>query len=281
VPSKPGDPGIELEAAETPFEPSDETRGVIVDAVLALAETQLLAQVADDASLDGRATGLIGFNGALLAAVIAAKELLELGPLWPSPIFVVFVATGMLLWVLYGGRRRRDQQDDGDPMSMPAGAFAGAVEEDDQGHAKPNRVGVSLGVRAGKFYETYAEGSPLKARELLLDELKIAFEKNFERIARKRRWLQRATLFLIVGLALAAFLIEVDRPTNMEKTWLEKTKTHPSPVLCRGQQGSNKSRQAAKPRKAIDTGELIEIAREIEGSVHGPLLEIAEAIECS
>jgi hypothetical protein len=50
---------------ETSFLASDKTRGVIVDAALASVETQLLAQVADDASLDGRATGLIGFNGAL------------------------------------------------------------------------------------------------------------------------------------------------------------------------------------------------------------------------
>jgi hypothetical protein len=229
---------------ETQFEPTDETRGVIVDAALALAETQLLAQVADDASLDGRATGLIGFNGALLAAAIAAKELLELGPLWPSPFAVVFVATGMLLYVLYGGRHRRDQRDSGTPTSRPAGDG----DEDDHGRARPNRVGASLGVRAGRFYETYAEGSPLVARELLLDELKIAFEKNFERITRKRRWLQRATLFLIVGFALAVLVIELDRPITMEKTCPRKIHTQSPPaVRCRGQLDSNKSEQAAEP----------------------------------
>jgi hypothetical protein len=88
---------------DTPFVPTDETRGLIVDAALALAETQLLAQVADDASLDGRATGLIGFNGALLAASIAAKELLKLGRFWPVPIAVMVASTLMLLWALYGG----------------------------------------------------------------------------------------------------------------------------------------------------------------------------------
>jgi hypothetical protein len=232
-----------LEASlETSFEPSDETRGVVIDAALALAATQLLAQVADDASLDGRATGLIGFNGALLAAAIAAKELLELGPLWPSPFAVVFVATGMLLYVLYGGRHRRDQQDDGAPTSTPASAG----EEDDHGRARPNRVGASLGIRAGTFYETYAEGPPLKARELLLDELEIAFEKNFERITRKRRWLQRATLFLVLGLALAALLIKIDRPTTMEKPCPEKTQTQSLHAAhCQGQRGSNKSEPAA------------------------------------
>ncbi len=266
-------------SGETPFEPSDETRGVIVDAALALAETQLLAQVADDASLDGRATGLIGFNGALLAAVVAAKELL--GDFWLAPAFVVIVATGMLLWVLYGGQRRRDQLGDGDPISMPAGGPSGAVGEDDDGQvsARPNRVGVSLGVRAGKFYVKYAEGSPLDARERLLDELAIAFKKNFDRITRKRRWLQRATLFLIVGLALAALLIELDRPTKME-TWPKKTQPHQSPALCRGLRGSNRSGPAAKSRNASGTGELIEIAREIEGDVHGVLVGLAEEIEC-
>jgi hypothetical protein len=232
-----------LEASEgTSFEPSDETRGVIADTALALAGTQLLAQVADDASLDGRATGLIGFNGALLAAAIAAKELLKLGPLWPSPFVVVFVATGMLLYVLYGGRHRLDQRDGDALASSPAKATA----EDDHGRARPNRVGASLGIQAGVFYETYAEGPPLKARELLLGELKIAYEKNLDRITRKRRWLQRATLVLVVGLALAALLIKVDRPTNMERTCSGKTQAQSLPAAhCQGQRGSNKSAPAA------------------------------------
>lgn len=221
-------------SGETLFEPSDDTRGVIADAALTLAETQLLAQVADDASLDGRATGLIGFNGALLAAVIAAKELVELGPYGPSPIGVVVLATFMLLWGLYGGRRRLDRRDD-------------------HLEAQSNRVGVSVGVRADKFYETYAEGPPLEARERLLDDLVLSFDKNSKRITRKRRWLQAGTLFLIVGLAASGSMILLDRPTNMEKSWPKNPQSHyrphhPNFVRCLALPGSNKSGRAAKAR---------------------------------
>jgi hypothetical protein len=222
--------GILAAAGGTPFKASDETRGVVADAALALVEAQLLAQVADDASLDGRATGLIGFNGALLAAAIAAKELLKLGPFWPSPIAVVIVTTLMLLWALYGGRRRLDRRS-GNEAPQP----------------QPNRVGVSVGIRADKFYEQYAEGPPLEARERLLDDLATSFEKNSRRITRKRRWLQAATLFLIAGQAVAALLIDLDRPTNMERTWLKKSSSHQnSYARCRDLQGSNKSGPAAK-----------------------------------
>lgn len=213
--------------AKDDFTPSDETRGVVLDAALALAETQLLAQAADDASLDGRATGLIGFNGALLAAAIAAKELVRLGPFWPAPIVVMVGSTLMLLWALYGGRRRRDQRDD---HLQP----------------QPNRVGVSLGVRANRFYERYAEGPPLDARERLLDDLAIAFDKNFRRITRKRRWLQAATLFLIVGLALAGSLILLDRPTSM-KSWRRNQSSRLNNFgHCPGLLGWSKSGPAAR-----------------------------------
>ena len=203
---------------EESFEPSDETRGVVADAALALVETQLLAQVADDASLDGRATGLIGFNGALLAAVIAAKELLVLGPLWPSPIGVIAAATLMLLRSLYGGRRRRDQRDH-------------------ELQPRPNREGVSVGVRADEFYEQYAEGPALDARERLLDDLALSFDKNSERIIRKRRWLQTATLFLIAGLAVAALVIDLDRPTRLEAHGEESSVTKKTPAVARTYRG--------------------------------------------
>jgi hypothetical protein len=221
---------LEVSGGES-FVPSDETRGVVADAALALVETQLLAQVADDASLDGRATGLIGFNGALLAAAIAAKELLALGPFWPSPIAVVAASTLMLLWVLYGGSRRHDRRDH-------------------ELQPRPNRVGVSVGIRADKFYEQYAEGHPLEARERLLDDLVLSFDKNYKRITRKRRWLQAATIFLVVGLAVAALLIDLDRPTTMEGPCQEKSPCHQNNSgHCRDLQGSNKSVRAARARK--------------------------------
>jgi hypothetical protein len=224
-----------LEATgEEAFKPTDETRGVVADAALALVETQLLAQVGDDASLDSRATGLIGFNGALLAAAIAAKELLALGPFWPSPIAVVAATSLMLLWVLYGGSRRRDQRDH-------------------ELQPRPNRVGVSVGIRADKFYEQYAEGHPLEARERLLDDLVLSFDKNYKRITRKRRWLQAATVFLIVGLAVATFLIELDRPTTMEEPCPKKSPCHQNNSgHCPDRQGSNKSGRAVRAATGRD-----------------------------
>jgi hypothetical protein len=254
---------------ETPFKPSDETRGIVADAALALVETQLLAQVADDASVDGRATGLIGFNGALLAAGVAVKELVALGPLWPLPFFVVGISIFLLLWGLYGGPQSIDEQE---------GSEGGHLHPTPQ----PNRAGVSVGARANRFYEKRAEGSPLDARERLLDDLVHSFDKNFLRITRKRLWLQLATLFLVVGLILATVAILFDRPTNM-KTWPKKPTPHPAPhpfVNCPGAPASNKSGRAASRRQPSDGGELIGIAAEIEGGTHGVLLRIAEEIEC-
>lgn len=231
-------------SGETPFEPSDETKGVIADAALALAETQLLAQVADDASVDGRATGLIGFNGALLAAAIAARELL--GPYWLAPVGVVSVVTLMLLFgVLYEKR--------GDFLR------------------KPYRL--ALGVRAGEFYEKYAAGSSVVARERLLGDLADAFEGNATRITRKRRWLQSATLALVGGLAIAALLIVRNEPTKM------RTCPKPRSQHCPAQ-GSNQSVQAAQSQKTSHTGELLKLAEEIEGSsAHGVLYGIAKIAE--
>lgn len=199
--------------------------------------------------------------GALLAAAIAAKELFKLGPLWPSPIVVLIVATLMLLWALYGGPRPRDRRDD---HQQP----------------QPTRVGVSVGVRADKFYEKYAEGSPLEARERLLDDLVVSFDKNHKRITRKRRWLRTATLFLVAGLGVAGSMILLDRPTKMG-VWPKKSQSHQnSSVRCLGLQGSNRSGPAARRYKASGGGELIEIAEEIESSKRGLLVELAEELEC-
>jgi hypothetical protein len=93
-----------------------------------------------------------------------------LGPLWPSPFVVVGGAILLLLWALYGGRRGEDQQggqDGEDARLRPT--------------PRPNRAGLSVGVRADKFYEKYAERSPLEARERLLDDLMLSFNKNFLR----------------------------------------------------------------------------------------------------
>lgn len=52
----------------------------LLDASLGLAQTQLLGQLADETSIDGRAMGVLAFSGALLAADVAAKD--TLGRWW-------------------------------------------------------------------------------------------------------------------------------------------------------------------------------------------------------
>jgi hypothetical protein len=63
--------------------------------MLAFSQTQILAQVTDEASLDSRTIGLLAFNGALLGGTLAAKALL--GYYWWAPLIVVALASGPCL----------------------------------------------------------------------------------------------------------------------------------------------------------------------------------------
>src|SRR5271166_2054166 len=74
--------------------------GVVLDEALQLVRMQLLAQIADDGSLDVRATGIVGFNGALVAATIGAKNLL--GTYWYAPLFPVGISIFILIVSLFG-----------------------------------------------------------------------------------------------------------------------------------------------------------------------------------
>lgn len=60
-----------------------------LDSLIGLARTQVLAQILDSDNYDLRLMGLLGFNGALIAADLAAKSVF--GALWWSP----------LIWVSY------------------------------------------------------------------------------------------------------------------------------------------------------------------------------------
>jgi len=71
-------------------------QGQVLDAMIAFSQTQILAQVTDEASLDSRTVGLLAFNGALLGGTLAAKGLL--GYYWWTPLIVVALATGPCLW---------------------------------------------------------------------------------------------------------------------------------------------------------------------------------------
>jgi hypothetical protein len=235
----------------TPFKPSEETKGAIAGAAIALAETQLLAQVADDASLDGRTTGLIGLNGALLVADFAIKG--ELGTLWFLPLIVVAASTAMLIPTLFG----------------------------------PDRRGSDVATRAALFYETKATVKVIRGLELLLAELNKAFDFNKARLERKRKRLQSALIVLLGGLVIAGVLIPLDQPTKVmlcvsNDPSHQGLQSHQSPQSStRSCNSQSQSSRTPAPPVASHSGELLKLALEIEGPVHGILVEIAEMIEGS
>lgn len=120
--------------------------------MLALSHTQILAQVTDEASLDSRTVGLLGFNGALLGGTLAAKTLL--GHYWWTPLIAVAAAAGPCLWSVF----------------KKTSAF---------------------GPRALEFYEEFGVQGPLKARTQLLSDLDDTFDFNAGRVKWKTWRLRR------------------------------------------------------------------------------------------
>ncbi len=158
-------------------QPSVAGQGQVLDAMLALAHTQILAQVTDEASLDSRTVGLLAFNGALLGGTLAAKDLL--GYYWWTPLIVVGFATAPCLWSVF----------------KKTSAF---------------------GPPALKFYEKFGAQGPLKARTQLLSDLDDTFAFNAGRVRWKTLRLRASLTILVVGLSVAALLIAVVRPTTIK-----------------------------------------------------------------
>ena len=153
-----------------PGEPAER----LLDAALSLAQTQLIGQLTDETSLDGRTMGALGFSGALLAAEIAAKG--ALGAYWWTPSIVLGLSTlcclGPTLGVGVDFKRDTD-----------------------------------LGPSANTFYLTYG-GQPSPAvREQLLTDLGRAFSNNARRLRAKQLALRVAVLTLAVGLSVSAAAI--------------------------------------------------------------------------
>ena len=146
--------------------PNEHTRDLL-DASLALAQTQLIGQLTDETSLDGRTTGTLGFNGALLAVDVAARSLL--GPYWWAPLIALGLATLCCLG--------------------PALAVGSSFTRN-----------ADLGPPANAFYRIYVGQSSACAREQLLDDLDTAFLNNARRVRAKQRALLAAILILAVGL---------------------------------------------------------------------------------
>jgi hypothetical protein len=135
---------------------------------LEIAQTQLLAQIADENSLDGRTTGVLAFNGALLAADVAARGLL--GGWW----WTTLVALGSPI-LLCLRSILADEADLGPPPST--------------------------------FYSGYGSMSSVSAKEQLLADFSGAFERNAKRIKRKTQRLRWTLGTLVVGMTVAVLII--------------------------------------------------------------------------
>ncbi len=148
----------------------------LLQATLELAQTQLLAQIADETSLDGRTMGILAFLGALLAVDVAAKDIL--GTWWWTPLVGVGLATLPCL------RSILSKDTDLGPLSVT-------------------------------FYATYGGHPSSAAREQLLADLANAFENNAARVKTKRSSLRWALGIIAAGLVAASLMITLDRPTTI------------------------------------------------------------------
>jgi hypothetical protein len=165
-----------VESSEGYEEPKDGDLSAVLDATLALSQTQLLAQIADETSLDGRTMGILGFNGALVAADIAAKGLL--GSWWWMPLPFVLIAT----------------------LLCARSVFA---------------KDTFLGPEALTFFANYGGQSSKLARETLLADLDVAYQSNSDRAREKTASLRGALTVLALGLAVSGSLIVFDKSSKV------------------------------------------------------------------
>lgn len=149
---------------------------MILDAGLSLSQMQLLAQIADETSLDGRAMGVLGFNGALVAADVAAKGVLD--SWWWTPLPFVLIAA----------------------VLCARSVFA---------------KDTYLGPGALTFFASYGAQSSKLARETLLVDLDVAYKKNAECAREKTKNLRGSVLALSAGLIVAGSLIAFDQSSRI------------------------------------------------------------------
>jgi hypothetical protein len=175
--------------------PSDVDKSALLDAALHLSQAQLQLQIADEASLDGRTMGLLAFNGALVAADIAAKSLLH-DDWWT---ILPAVAVSALLCLRSALARTSD-----------------------------------VGIEAYEFFTQFGAGPSLDTREALLADLNIAFKANAKRVRIKTWSLRVALASLAIGFAVAAFLISGDLSSRIKICRASQTHArHSSQHQCR------------------------------------------------
>jgi hypothetical protein len=176
---------------------------LILVSALEHGEIQLLAQIADETSLDGRLMGVLGFNGALLAADIAAKPVLHFW--WWSPLpFVAFASYR---------------------------CFTAIFQEE-----------TKLGPAALEFYAEYGGQEARAAREQLLADLDASRQNNTKRAVEMSKILRQSLRILFVGLFIAGALIAFATPTKVgshvckhpAKTCRTKARSSSAPVKVAG-----------------------------------------------
>lgn len=147
---------------------------LLLDAALSLAQTQLVGQLADETSIDGRTMGTLGFSGVLLAAALAAKD--ELGAFWWMPVVVLGLAVFCCLGPTLG-------------LGVDLG------------------LDTDLGPNANVLYRAYGAQPFLGPAEQLLSDLDQALSTNARRLQAKKRALRVAVVTLAVGFPVSATLI--------------------------------------------------------------------------
>jgi hypothetical protein len=196
---------------------TDGDKSVLLDTALTLSQTQILAQNQDEASLDGQVMGLVAFNGALVAADIAAKEVI--GAYWWIPLLGIGLATLLCLVLGFGMR--------GD-----------------------------LGLKAATFYEHYGGQLAIPGREQLLADLDAAFDRNAARIRAKYIGVRCAEGLLLLGLILAALLIVSAAPTRM-KTCETVSHVQPWAKRPSGSHGRQTSRTSGPAALSNNCGHFV------------------------
>ncbi len=216
--------------------PTEDDKRALLWTALSLSRTQLQLQIADEASLDGRTMGLLAFDGALVAAAVAAKEVLH-GDWWT-----------ILPWV---------------------GVSAALCLRSALGRS------ADVGIEAFKLYTDYGAGDAVETQESLLADLDKSFRRNAKRVKLKT-WLLRFALgILAAGLIVATILIAGDQPTKMQTCALPSSphlsRKHRSQPGCHtsGQAGRSPKTNGELLRLAVEiergrNGPLVEIADAVE-----------------
>jgi hypothetical protein len=139
----------------------------IEEAMVAMAIAQIAAQTAAADNNDLKAMGLLGFNGALVAANVALKD--SLHHLWWLPLPGIVISIAMCLLV-----SRHYEFEAGPPAAL--------------------------------FYAAYGGQTSVNALAQLVADLDFSFQHNLGPLTEKRKWFGRALVTLLATALVAAIV---------------------------------------------------------------------------